>query len=635
METARRLCYDTEKGVWHMQTKTQAPVETASFSRRKRCLNWLKNAFTNPYNLLVIVSVLALSILVVWPLLQMVLTTFQLAPSEARRVKGTPGDWTLYYWQRILNSSVSANMLYRPLLNSLLIASCVSVGSILVGGLIAWLMVRSDLPGKKFFSLAVIIPYMIPSWCKSMAWISVFKTPRIGGSAGFLSYLGITVPEWLAYGPVAIICVLIIHYYAYAYLLMSAALRSINSELEEMGEIIGAPRRMMLSKITFPLVLPSILSSFILIFSKSMGTFGVPAFLGMKVSYYTISTMLYSSIKQQQTAVAYTISLILISIAAIVIFLNQRALGTRKSYATIGGKGGRSNVLSLKKGKVPITILLACFLAFAVVLPIGILILQSLMLKLGDFSLSNLTLHYWVGQGVKEIFNSEPGVLVNPQFYQVLKNSLKLVVIASFVATIFGQLIGYVNSRGRHLKSGKLVEQLVFIPYLIPSIAFGAMYLSMFSTAKTVTLFGHTLTLLPSLYGTFTLLVLVTVVKNLPFSSRAGTANMLQISVELEEAAHISGAHFMKRFRKIVFPLSKNGFMSGFMLIFMAIMKELDLLVILISPTTQTMPYMAYSYMSGGMEQYSNVVAILMFLVVFLIYWIANKFFNADISQGF
>ena len=618
-----------------MQTKTQAPVETASFSRRKRCLNWLKNAFTNPYNLLVIVSIVALSVLVVWPLLQMVLTTFQLAPSEARRVKGTPGDWTLYYWQRILNSSVSANMLYRPLLNSLLIASCVSVGSILVGGLIAWLMVRSDLPGKKFFSLAVIIPYMIPSWCKSMAWISVFKTPRIGGSAGFLSYLGITVPEWLAYGPVAIICVLIIHYYAYAYLLMSAALRSINSELEEMGEIIGAPRRMMLSKITFPLVLPSILSSFILIFSKSMGTFGVPAFLGMKVSYYTISTMLYSSIKQQQTAVAYTISLILISIAAIVIFLNQRALGTRKSYATIGGKGGRSNVLSLKKGKVPITVLLACFLGFAVVLPIGILILQSLMLKLGDFSLSNLTLHYWIGQGVKEIFNSEPGVLVNPQFYQVLKNSLKLVVIASFIATIFGQLIGYVNSRGRHLKSGKLVEQLVFIPYLIPSIAIGAMYLSMFSTAKTVTLFGHTLTVLPSLYGTFALLVLVTVVKNLPFSSRAGTANMLQISVELEEAAHISGAHFLTRFRKIVFPLSKNGFMSGFMLIFMAIMKELDLLVILISPTTQTMPYMAYSYMSGGMEQYSNVVAILMFLVVFLIYWIANKFFNADISQGF
>lgn len=618
-----------------MNTSPSAANSATPFSRKRRCLNWLKNAFTNPYNLLVLVSVIVLSILVVWPLLQMIVTTFQLAPAEARRVKGTAGEWTLYYWQRILNSSVSANMLYRPLLHSLMIALCVSVGSILVGGLIAWLMVRSDLPGKKFFSLAVIIPYMIPSWCKSMAWISVFKTPRIGGSAGFLSYLGLQVPEWLAYGPVAIIFVLIIHYYAYAYLLMSAALRSINSELEEMGEIIGAPRYMMLSKITFPLVLPSILSSFILIFSKSMGTFGVPAFLGMKVSYYTISTMLYSSIKQQQTAVAYTISLILISIAAIVIFLNQCALGTRKSYATIGGKGARSNAISLKKWKIPITVILCCFLGFAVLLPIGILILQSLMLKLGDFSLSNLTLHYWTGQGVPEIFNSEPGVLVNPQFYQVLKNSLKLVVVASLLATVFGQLIGYVNSRGRHLKSGKLVEQLVFIPYLIPSIAFGAMYLSMFSKAKTVTLLGHTLTVMPSLYGTFALLVLVTVVKNLPFSSRSGTANMLQISVELEEAAHISGANFLTRFGKIVFPLSRNGFMSGFMLIFMAIMKELDLLVILISPATQTMPYMAYSYMSGGMEQYSNVVAILMFLVVFLIYWIANRFFNADISQGF
>ncbi len=332
---------------------------------------------------------------------------------------------------------------------------------------------------------------------------------------------------------------------------------------------------------------------------------------------------------------AYTISLILIAIAAVVIFINQRALGTRKSYATIGGKGGRSNVLSLKKWKGPITVALFVFLACAVLLPIGILILQSLMLKLGDFSLSNLTLHYWTGEGVKEIFNSEPGVLVNPQFYQVLGNSLKLVVVASLIATIFGQLIGYVNSRGRHLRSGRLVEQLVFIPYLIPSIAFGAMYLSMFSTAKTVTIFGQGITLMPSLYGTFALLVLVTVVKNLPFSSRAGTANMLQISVELEEAAHIQGAGFFKRFGRIVLPLSKKGFMSGFMLIFMAIMKELDLLVILISPSTQTMPYMAYSYMSGGMEQYSNVVAILMFVVVFLIYWVANRFFNADISQGF
>jgi iron(III) transport system permease protein len=608
----------------------------ALYSRKTRFLNWLKNGVINPYNLMVLTAIIALSILVLWPLFEMIFTTLKLAGPDVRRVPGGKlGQWTGYYWNRLVNSVVSQNMLFRPLVHSLVIASAVSVLSILLGGIIAWLMTRSDLPFKRFFSLAVIIPYMIPSWCKSMAWIAVFKTPRIGGAKGFLTSLNIEPPDWLAYGPVAIICVLTIHYYAYAYLLISASLRSINSELEEMGEILGAKKIAILGKITFPLVLPAVLSSFILIFSKSMGTFGVPAFLGLKTGFYTISTMLYSGIKQQQTAMAFAISLILISIAAAVIFINQILIGSRKSYATIGGKGSRSNVLRLRGVKPLIVTALIAFLGFAVILPIVILVLQSLMLRLGNYSLSNLTLHYWIGRGDPDIYYNAPGVFRNPMFYRVLWNSLKLVFMASFVTAVCGQLIGYVISRGRQLKSGKLVEQLVFIPYLIPSIAFGAMYLSMFSVARTVTIFGFSITLFPALYGSFALLALVTVVKNLPFSSRAGVANMMQISRELEEAAHVAGAGFIQRFLRVVLPLSKNGFMSGFMLIFMAVMKELDLLVILISPSTQTLPYMAYSYMSGGMEQFSNVVAILMFLVVFLIYYVANKFFNADISKGF
>jgi iron(III) transport system permease protein len=468
-----------------------------------------------------------------------------------------------------------------------------------------------------------------------MAWIAVFKTERVGGTQGFLSYLNIQTPDWLAYGPAAIISVLTIHYYTYAYLLISASLRSVNSELEEMGEIIGASKRTILSKITFPLVLPAILSSFILIFSKSMGTFGVPAFLRLKTGYYTISTMLYSSITQQQTAMAFSISLILISLAAIVIFVNQMLIGSRKSYTTIGGKGGRANLISLRKAKPFIVVLLIVFLGFAVIMPIVILILQSLMLKLGNYSISNLSLHYWIGKGDPNIYYSAPGVFRNPFFFRVLLNSFKLVFIASFIATFFGQTTGYIISRGRNLRSGKLVEQLVFIPYLIPSIAFGAMYLSMFSVARTINIFGLQLTIFPSLYGTFILLVLVTIVKNLPFSSRAGSASMMQISKELEEAAHLQGAGFIQRFRRIILPLSKNGFMSGFMLIFMAVMKELDLLVILMAPKMQTLPFMAYSYMSGGMEQPSDVVAIIMFLIVFIIYFLANKFFNADITKGF
>lgn len=606
---------------------------TLSYSGKRRLKNLIVSSFSNPYNILVFISVIFLAYLILAPLIEMAITTFTLAQSDARRAGGQAGEFTLYYWARLLASGVSRNLLYVPLMNSLIIAVSTVLIAISLGSVIAWLIVRTDLPMKNFFSLAVIVPYMLPSWCKSMAWLAVFRNERIGGASGFLSYLGISSPDWLSYGPVAIIVVLSLHYYAYAYLLVSAALRSVNAEIEEMGEILGAGKPLILRKITFPLVLPAILSAVILTFSKAMGTFGVPSFLGLKVNYYTISTSLYSTV-QRQKGTSFAISLILIAIASINIFINQMIIGSRKSYATIGGKGNRSNLLELGKWRPLVVTFLFVFLGFAVLLPLLILLYQSFMLKAGEFGLSNFTLHYWLGDAVPNISDGLPGVFKSSQFWMFVTNTLKLVFFTSFATTIFGQILGYINSRGRHLRSGRIVEQLVFIPYLIPSIAFGAMYLSMFASAATVTVFGVTLTVVPSLYGTFLLLVLVSVVKHLPFASRAGTANMMQIGVELEEAGQIVGASFVQRFARIVFPLSKNGFMSGFMLILISIMKELDLIVILMTPSQATLPYMAYTYSTSGFAQPASAVAIVMFVMVFFFYWIANRFFNADITGG-
>ncbi len=608
-------------------------TEVPSFSTARKWRNRLNHILKSPYHLIVFFSIILLAYLILLPLYEMIRTTFTLAKADARRMGGEAGDLTLYYWTRLFFSDVSKNLFFVPFMNSLIIAASVSAISILLGSAIAWIVVRTDLPGKRFFSLAVIIPYMLPSWCKSMAWLSVFRNQRIGGAAGFLSYLGITAPDWLAYGPVAIIIVLSIHYYAYSYLLVSAALKSMNSELEEMGEIVGASKLHILRKITFPLVLPAILSSLILTFSKSMGTFGVPSFLGLKVNYYTISTSLHATV-QRQKGVSFAISLVLILIASLNIFVNQRMIGARKSYATIGGKGGRSTLVRLGRWKPAIAAALSLFLAFAVLMPLFVLLYQSFMLKAGEFGLSNLTLHYWFGAANPAISDGMPGVFRSSQFWMFVKNTLALTLLTSLFATVFGQLIGYINSRGRHLRSGKTVEQLVFIPYLIPSIAFGAMYLSMFATATKATLFGMEITLIPSLYGTFALLVLVSIVKHLPFASRAGTSNMMQISVELEEAGQIVGVSFIRRFARIVFPLSKNGFMSGFMLILISIMKELDLIVILMTPTQATLPYMAYTYSTSGFQQPASAVAIVMFGMVFFLYWMANRFFNADITGG-
>jgi iron(III) transport system permease protein len=507
-----------------MKATTQPEVQATiqPFSLKRRTKNFLLNAVTNPYNLIVIVSLVALTYLIVLPLAEMIITTFRVSEMDVRRVPGAEaGSFSLYYWKRLLSSTISNKMLYEPIVHSLIIALSVSAISITLGAVIAWLMVRSDLPGKKFFSFAVIIPYMLPSWSKSMAWITVFKNERIGGSMGFLNYLGVQTPDWLAYGPVAIISVLSLHYYAYSYLLVSASLRSINSELEEMGEIAGASKIRILRKITFPLVLPAILSSFILTFSKSMGTFGVPAFLGMKVNYYTISTMLYNSIKQRQNSIGFALSIILIAIAAINIYVNQRAIGARKSFATIGGKGGRSTLINLGRAKPVIVALLLIFIGFAVIMPLFILLIQTFMLKSGNYGFDNLTLQYWFGKSDPLVYAGEPGIFRNPQFFMYIKNTLVLVFLSSLIATLCGQILGYIASRGRGKISGRLVEQLVFIPYLIPSIAFGAIYLSMFSVKRIVSLFGYDVTLVPALYGTFALLVLISIVKHLPFSSRA------------------------------------------------------------------------------------------------------------------
>ena len=466
-----------------------------TYSKSRRLKNQIKAVVTNPYNIIVLVAIVLLVYLIVLPLLDMITTTFELAQRDLRAVGGTMDDvgtFTLYYWQRLLASELSWTMLIKPLINSLTIGVCVSVCAILLGSILAWLMVRSDLPFKKFFSLAVIIPYMIPSWCKSQAWLSMFKTSRLGGAPGFMASLGLDVPEWLAYGPIAIIIVLTLHYYAYTYLLVSSALDSINSELEEMGEIQGAGKAMILRRITLPLVLPAILSAVILTFSKAIGTFGTINYLGSPVQYYTLSSQLYMNSKSQNTQTAFAMAILMIIIASIAVFINQKLIGSRKSYATIGGKGGRSTLIGLGKvGKPVITVVLLAFFAVGIIMPIVILILESCMLKEGIYSLENFTLHYWIGDPDPKIMEGMPGIFKNEDFINSLLNSLRLTLVNGVFGTIFGQLLGYITAKGRGKLHGKLVEQLVFIPYLIPSVAFGGIYLSMFS--KPQTLFGVTL----------------------------------------------------------------------------------------------------------------------------------------------
>ncbi|MCI6956510.1 MAG: iron ABC transporter permease [Candidatus Faecousia sp.] len=592
-----------------------------------RLKNQVLNVVKNPFNMIVAVSMVVLFCLIVIPLLQMIASTFTAAKGEIKRIGGNVGDFTLYYWKYLLVGKLSGATLWGPLKNSLVVGIFTVLVSVPLGSVLGWLVVRSDLPGKKLIGMLVVIPYMIPSWCKALAWLAVFRNST-SGSLGFLAGLGIPVPDWLAYGPVAIVLCMSLHYYAFSYIHVSSALRSINSELEEMGEICGANKVQILKSITLPLVLPSILSAVVMTLSKSIGTYGVAANLGSRIGYFTLATKMKTFINGGPQGVGFAMSLVLISLAALIIFSNQKLIGVRKSYATIGGKGGRSNEMHLGKAKAPLMAFLVVFLFFAMVAPMFVLVMETFQVTTGNgYALSNLTLYNWIG-AVEEAnrYISYPGIFRNPEFGKAVYNTIRLTFIGSIITALCGQFLGYISTRGRGKWYGSTTEQLVFIPYLMSGVAFSSMYVAMFSQP-------HLGGLIPSLYGTFTLIVLTSVVKHFPFASRSGTANMMQIAVELEEAADINGANFWQRMGKIVLPLAKNGFISGFMLTFISIAKELDLIIIMMDKHTQTMSYLAFTYSQEGLNQMADAISVCVLLFILVCYIIANRF-GADIGKA-
>jgi len=550
-----------------------------------------------------------LFVLVTLPCLQLLAATLTWDLGDVRLSPAArPGAFTLFHWWRVFASGLGEAIFYRPLVRSL--ATSVSVGllAVVLGAGLAWLTTRTDLPGRRLVAAMATVPYILPSYTFALAWLTLFRTERLGGGAGLLRYVtGFDPPEWLAYGFVPIVATLTLHYAPFTYLLVSGALASVDAQLEEAGEVLGASRRTILRRITFPLVLPALLSGFILTFSRAVGTFGTPYFLGAPVRYFTLSTTIYSSMVTRTFATGYILAAVLIAASALVIYANQRLIGTRRSFVTIGGKGFRSARMRLGRWRASAALASWALVLLASVAPLLLLAWQTLMQYPDDYSLGNLTLHYWIGGSDPRLTEGEMGILRNDAILGGAWNSLRLSVVVAAVGGLLGILVGYAVVAGRRGWLARLLEQQAFLPYLIPSIAFGALYLS---------LFGKSLGPLPALYGSFLILVLACVAKNLPFSARAGISAMLQVGGELEEAATVAGASWLRRFGRIVLPLSLRGSLAGFLLIFVTTMRELSLIILLITPETRTLTTMTFRYMEQGYAQFADAIILLIVAMV-------------------
>ncbi len=217
--------------------------------------NKLKSYLAKPENIILIVLVLSLSILTLIPLLSLIRDTFIVHSAEIFSIPDTPiGGITFYHWQKVFfDGETSMSIFYQPLMNTMLISFGSVFIAIVLGGLFAWLVTRTNVKYKSFISVVFVFPYIMPSWTLAMAWLNFFRNSKVGGAPGvFTAFTGIVTPDWFAYGAFPIIIVLGLHYAPFAYILVGGILKNMDANLEEAATILGTKRSRIIKKITLP-----------------------------------------------------------------------------------------------------------------------------------------------------------------------------------------------------------------------------------------------------------------------------------------------------------------------------------------------------------------------------------------------
>ena len=582
----------------------------------------LMRLILDPVNILLMILLGVLFYLVLWPFLELVLHTITWGDGDRRLSRdAVPGEYTWFHWLQVTASPLSERMLYAPLVNTMITGVISTVIALIVGGGLAWCVIRSDMPGKGWLQPILTLPYIVPSFAIALAWETVFRSPKVGGQPGlYETVLGVAPPEWLSYGTFPISITLAMHYFPFAYLLVAGALATIDSQMEEGALLSGASRMMILRRITFPVVAPAFAAAFVLTFGKTIGQFALPFLLGAPTQFHTIATMVYANLALGLDSMAYVLAILLILMSLLAIWASNKFIGNNaRRFETISGKGFRSRQVALGGWRWPIFWSVAMFGFVVGILPLILLGYQSLMLIDGFFNLSNLTMHFWTGQSDPEIAMGEPGVLHNANILGATWNTIELAFFSAVIASLIGLIIAYIVVRKDGNPLAKMLDQIAFIPFLFPTIAFGAMYLTMFAEPR-----GP----IPALYGTFTLLVLISVVNRLPYSVKTGVTAVTQIGRELEEAAEVAGASWGRRFRKIIVPLASSGVVTGMMVSFVGVMRELSLIILLITPSTRVLMTVGFNYAEEGLTQLSNALVLIVAMLTIageLILWWAGK----------
>ena len=305
------------------------PSSTRTAGRPAILLNQLRTFFSKPHNVILLLMGIVLTVTTVAPIVAIVEDTFKIhAGTIDAHLTGKASGYTLVNYIDLFTSRLARTNLWTPLLNTLWLAAGTCVVSILYGGLFAFLVTRTNLAWRKYLSSIFIFPYIMPQWTLAVVWQNLFNSNAVTGTSNGLlaATLGINMPLWWCKGLFPSLVVLGLHYAPFAYILIGGIFRNMDANLEEAATILDTPKWKTMCKITLPMVKPAILSTVLLVFGSSMGSYPVPHYLGLT----TLATK-YVSMNSKYTGEASILAIVMMVFGVAIMLMNQMSLRSRKS----------------------------------------------------------------------------------------------------------------------------------------------------------------------------------------------------------------------------------------------------------------------------------------------------------------
>ena len=605
-----------------------AQPNTLAHSRSSVWLNKVRTFFSKPHNVILLLMGIVLTVTTIAPIVAIVQDTLKIHPGTIdAHLTGQAAGYTVVNYIDLFTSRMAKTNLWKPLLNTLILAVGTCLVSILYGGVFAFLVTRTNLAWRKYLSSIFIFPYIMPQWTLAVVWQNLFNSNAVTGTSNGLlaATLGVQMPMWWCKGLFPSIVVLGLHYAPFAYILIGGIFRNMDANLEEAATILDTPKWRTMFRITLPMVKPAILSTILLVFGSAMGSYPVPHYLGLT----TLATK-YVSMNSKYTGEASILAIIMMILGVAIMYLNQVSLRSRKNYTTVTGKSGQISKINLgRAGKYIIALVLVVFTFFTSIFPIVSFAFETFLPNPGDYSFlytgdaSNLTAKWWVtSENVTENgMYGQKGILYNETIWKAFGGTILVSVCCALLAGTIGTLVGYAVAKNRRSKWANYVNSMAFLPYLMPSIAVGAAFFVLFSNEHI------------NLFNTYYLLIIVGTIKYIPFASRSSLNSMLQLSGEIEEAAVIQNIPWIKRMARIIIPIQKSSIISGYLLPFMTCLRELSLFMLLCVQgfiLSTTLDY----FDEMGLYAFSSGINLILIITILVCNTLVNKITGASLDKG-